>query len=157
MAKYAADTAVAPEQSRAEIERTLIRYGADRFLYGWEQGHAAIAFELDGRRMRFILPMPDRSAREFTHTPARGVPRSPDAREAAYNQAVRQRWRALLLVIKAKLEAVDAGISTLEEEFLAATVLPDNRTVGEWMLPQVERAYATHRMPPMLPAPDDND
>ena len=110
MAKYAADTAVAPEQSRAEIERTLIRYGADRFLYGWEQGHAAIAFELDGRRMRFILPMPGRSAREFTHTPARGMPRSPEAREAAYNQAVRQRWRALLLVIKAKLEAEGAVV-----------------------------------------------
>lgn len=155
MAKYAADTAVSAEASRAEIERTLIRYGADRFLYGWEQGHAAIAFDLDGRRMRFVLPMPDRSAREFTHTPARGMPRSPEAREAAYNQAVRQRWRALLLVIKAKLEAVDAGISTLEEEFLAATVLPDNRTVGAWLLPQLDRAYASGKLPPMLPSPED--
>ena len=155
MAKYAADTAVSAEASRAVIERTLIRYGADRFLYGWEQGHAAIAFDLDGRRMRFVLPMPDRSAREFTHTPARGMPRSPEAREAAYNQAVRQRWRALLLVIKAKLEAVDAGISTLEEEFLAATVLPDNRTVGAWLLPQLDRAYASGKLPPMLPSPED--
>ena len=99
--------------------------------------------------------MPDRSAREFTHTPARGMPRSPEAREAAYNQAVRQRWRALLLVIKAKLEAVDAGISTLEEEFLAATVLPDNRTVGAWLLPQLDRAYASGKLPPMLPSPED--
>ena len=35
-----------------------------------------------------------------------------------WEQACRQRWRALALVIKAKLEAIDAEISTFEEEFL---------------------------------------
>jgi hypothetical protein len=33
---YAANTTVAPEKSRAEIERTLRRYGADAFSYGYE-------------------------------------------------------------------------------------------------------------------------
>ena len=60
--------------------------------------------------------------------------------------------RALLLVIKAKLEAVTAGISTIETEFLANIVLPDNTTAGEWMLPQIDRAYCTGEMPPLLPA-----
>ena len=55
--------------------------------------------------------------------------------------------RALLLVIKAKLEAVTAGISTIETEFLANIVLPDNTTAGEWMLPQIDRAYCTGEMP----------
>ena len=41
------------------------------------------------------------------------------ARQETHDQACRQRWRALLLVIKAKLEAVTAGISTVETEFLA--------------------------------------
>ena len=62
------------------------------------------------------------------------------------------RWRALLLVIKAKLEAVTAGISTIETEFLANIVLPDNTTAGEWMLPQIDRAYRSGEMPPLLPA-----
>ena len=64
----------------------------------------------------------------------------------SYDQACRQRWRALLLVIKAKLEAVTAGISTIETEFLANIVLPDNTIcVGEWMLPQIDRGLPNRR------------
>ena len=57
-----------------------------------------------------------------------------------------------MLVIKAELEAVTAGISTIETEFLANIVLSDNTTAGEWMLPQIDRAYRTGEMPPLLPA-----
>ena len=56
------------------------------------------------------------------------------------------------MVIKAKLEAVTAGISTVETEFLANIVLPDNSTAGEWMIPQIDQAYRTGDMPPLLPA-----
>jgi len=83
--------------------------------------------------------------------------RSNRAQQEAHDQACRQRWRALLLVIKAKLEAVTAGISTIETEFLANIVLPDNTTAGEWMLPQIDRAYRTGEMPPLLPAAGDDD
>ncbi|HWF01594.1 MAG TPA: hypothetical protein VG248_17460 [Caulobacteraceae bacterium] len=53
-------------------------------------------------------------------------------------QACRQKWRALALVIKAKLEAVSAGITTVEDEFLAQTMMGDGRTVGEVVQPQLE-------------------
>jgi hypothetical protein len=59
----------------------------------------------------------------------------------------RARWRALLLVIKAKLESVESGIATFEEEFMAQIVLPDDQTVGQWVLPEVARIYETGRMP----------
>ena len=59
---------------------------------------------------------------------------------------------ALLLVIKAKLEAVTAGISTIETEFLANIVLPYNTTAGDWMIPQIDQAYRTGQMPPLLSA-----
>jgi hypothetical protein len=71
--------------------------------------------------------------------------------DAAWEQACRQRWRALALVVKAKLEAVECGISTFEEEFLAWMMLPDGSTVGDRMLPQLETAYRTGQMPPLLP------
>ena len=48
---------------------------------------------------------------------------------------------------------VASGITTLEEEFLAHIYLPDGRTVGEFMRPQLEESYSTGRMPPMLPMP----
>ena len=148
---YAEKTSVSAEKSRAEIERTLQRYGADQFMYGWEEGQAMVGFRMYGRQVRFLLPMPDRTAREFTHTPSRGKPRSESQAFEAWEQACRQRWRALFLVIKAKMEAAEAGISTFEEEFLANTVLPNNTTVGQFMLPQVRTAYESGDMPKMLP------
>jgi hypothetical protein len=85
-------------------------------MYGWQDGSAVIAFRANDRRVRFMLPLPDRNAKEFTHHD-RG-PRQFEAAERLYEQAIRQRWRALALVIKAKLEAVEAGISEFEDEFL---------------------------------------
>src|SRR5580700_3227660 len=129
MARYAASTEVSSDRSRSEIERTLRRYGATAFAYGWEGNMAQIGFKLASRQIKFRLPLPDPASREFTLTPT-GRDRSASAAEEAYEQAVRQRWRALALVIKAKLEAVEAGISTVENEFLANIALPDGRTVS---------------------------
>ncbi|GAG36103.1 unnamed protein product [marine sediment metagenome] len=63
----------------------------------------------------------------------------------------RQKWRALSLVIKAKLEAVESGISIFEEEFLAHIVLPDGRTIGDFMIPQIKTIYSSGKMPKLLP------
>ncbi len=150
MPRYAESTSVSSEQSRAEIERILVRYGADQFAYGWEAGRAMLAFRASGKHVRFLLPMPDREAAEFRLTPSRKWARSEAEQGKAYEQAVRQCWRALKLVVQAKLEAVEAGITTFEDEFLAQLVLPDNRTVGEWLMPQVERAYELGVMPSLL-------
>jgi hypothetical protein len=78
-------------------------------------------------------------------------------REKVYEQACRQRWRALLLIVKAKLEAVTAGISTVEREFLPDVVLPNGATVGEWVGPQIATVYARHEMPALLPGGSTHD
>lgn len=151
MPKYAAQTEVSSDRSKTEIERTLARYGADQFMYGWSKNAAVVGFRMHERMIRFHLPMPDRTSDEFRYTPSRGYLRDERAQEAAYEQAVRQRWRALALVVKAKLEAVDAGITTFEEEFLAHIMLPDGETVGDWIRPQIEEAYRLGTMPSLLP------
>jgi hypothetical protein len=51
-------------------------------------------------------------------------------------------------VIKAKLEAVESRISTVEEEFLAHSVLPDGRTYGDFAVPQIDEVYRTRELPP---------
>jgi hypothetical protein len=151
LSRYAANTGVSLDQSRAEIERTLRRYGAGAFAYGWEGDTATVMFKLGARHIRFRLVLPDRNDRTFTHTPGRNLPRSAEAADREWEQAQRQRWRALALVIKAKLEAVEAGITTAEDEFLAHTMLPDGRTFGEWAAPQLEAAYEAGRMPALMP------
>lgn len=159
MSRFAASTVVSAEDSRAEIERTLKRYGADQFMYGWDGPRGVIGFRMGGRMIRFLLPLPSASDKEFTHSPARGLRRSKAQAYAAWEQATRQRWRALNLVIKAKLEAVESSITTFEEEFLAHVVMPNNETVGELLLPRIAEAYETGRVPglllPGLPAGDD--
>lgn len=148
MSRYAAETSVSVEKSRGEIESILRRYKADAFGYATEGARASIMFKIADRQIRFLLTMPDPSAREFTQH-SRGA-RTPEAAEKAWEQACRQRWRALALVIKAKLEAVSAGITTIEDEFLAHTLLPDRSTVGEWIKPQIAEAYRVGVMPQHL-------
>lgn len=150
---YAAKTTVSAEASRSEIERTLSRYGAQAFAYGWDQRGAQLEFVASNRRVRFVLPLPARDDKRFTHYMRGSVPyeRTPDAAEKEWEQACRQRWRALNLVIKAKLEAVEAGISEFEDEFLAHTVLPDGTTFGQWARPQLDQVFENNAMPALLP------
>lgn len=151
MTKYASSTSVPSDRSRAEIEKTLERYGATGFSYAWSEDQARVAFKMSDRLVSFFLPLPLRDDQEFTRTENRRRERSPEAASKAYEQAVRQKWRALALVIKAKLEAVETEITTFDEEFLAHITLPNGQTVGQFMVPQVANAYATGKMPPLLP------
>lgn len=144
---YAKDTEVSCARSRADIETTLQRYGAEQFAYATAPGKAMIGFTMLGRQVRFILPLP--RIEEFRQTPT-GRDRTEKSQNDAWEQGCR-RWRALLLVIKAKLEATECGISTFESEFMANIVLPDGRTAGDFMLPQIAAAYDKGTMPAMLP------
>lgn len=155
MTRYAANTDVPVDRSRAELERTLDRYGATEFLYGRDTSSVMIMFGMRGRRVRFIIPMPDPKAPEFT-TYLRGSTkyrRTDDAARKEWEQACRQRWRALNLVVKAKLEAVETGIGSFEEEFLAYLVVPgQDVTVGQVAIPALDAAGNGQGFAPLLPA-----
>lgn len=147
--KYAQETEVPVAKSRLEIEKTLRKYGADAFAYGEDGRRVRLGFRMAGRQFRFELALVERDAEEIELTPQRRV-RSEAAKDSAMAQADRSAWRALALVIKAKLEAVEAGISSLEDEFLANLILPNRETVGEWIRPKVEEAYKVGTMPTFL-------
>ncbi len=149
MDRYAENTSVSAEKSRAEIERILCRYGADGFMYGWDGPSATVMFRMGGKMVKFQLQLPDKN--DFRFTPAKRQKRSATDQLKMWEQSTRQKWRALALVIKAKLEAVKSEITTFEEEFLAHILLPDGSTVGEFAVPQVEAAYKTGEMPKLLP------
>lgn len=151
MSQYASNTSVSGEKSRGEIERTLTRYGATSFMYGWEDDRAVIGFSLEGKMIRLIIRMPDKNSDEFKLTPTGKRTRNSATQLQAWEQATRQRWRALALVVKAKLEAVESGITSVEEEFLAHILLPNGETAGAFMLPQIELAYEKGDMPTLLP------
>lgn len=147
--QYAKATVVSVEKSRAEIEAVLTKYGARQFGYAADndRGIASIQFAANERHVRFILSLPKRGDKQFLVTP-RKQKRSDEDAYRAWEQACRQRWRALVLCIKAKLESVECGISEFESEFLAHIVLPGGRTVEEFIRPQIEQAYTSGEMPP---------
>lgn len=152
---YAATTTVPVERTRAEIERLLNKHRCTHFATGQDRllHTAMVQFKASDRIVRFVLAMPYPLDKAFTHERTHTwKKRTAEATAKALAQAERQKWRALYLVIKAKLEAIESNISTFEEEFLAHIVLPDDRTVGDVILPLVAEAYETRRMPKRLTA-----
>ncbi len=141
--RYAENTSVPVERSRAEIEATLRRFGADQFVSGWDSKAAMIGFRCHNRSVRFVLPLPDPQEKRFAVTPGGRRVRKDNDRLKAWEQCCRESWRALAAVIKAKLVAVESGITTFEDEFLAFIVDPHTgRTMSELVVPQLTQAYA---------------
>lgn len=150
--RFAADTSVPMDRSISEIRMTVRRYGASEFMHMESDAQAAVAFTMRGRRILFRVPMPDPKSRQFTRTEAQGKLRTPAAAQAAWEQACRSRWRALALVIKAKLEAVEVGIVVFEDEFLANTVPPGaSVTFGEAVREKMALAHQDGVLTPLLP------
>lgn len=133
MGHFAEHTKVPVERSKAEIEKTLRRYGADGFFSAWddETRRAQIGFRIAGRTVRIGVQMPGQGERNF-------------------EKIERQQWRVLLLVVRAKLEAVECGMTTIEREFLADIVMKTGKTVGEWATPQLAKMYKDGKMPQLL-------
>lgn len=152
MGRYAAGTNVPVERSKSEIEKTLVKYGATSFVHGWESGRAALEFEIANTRIRFLLPLPLRTDVDIKFSHSGKHERTKPQMEKAWDMECRQRWRALLLIIKAKLEAVESKITTFEEEFLPHLVMPTGETFGQWAVPQVTKALTNGKMPPLLPS-----
>jgi len=141
---YAKGTGVPVERSKAEIERLLKAKGATSFHSGWNAEFASLGFTLKGTQVMIGVPLP--SVHDYSkHSRTRG--------QGAYDAECRRRWRCLLLILKAKFEAVHSGISTIEKEFLADVVLPNGRTLGEWAVPQLEAIQAGRLA---LPAHEDS-
>ena len=146
MAKYATGTTVSAEKSKVEIEQTLNRYGATRFMSGYDGNKAIIVFEAHNRQVKFELILP--AVSQFSGSRrGRGSRSSPQVKHDA---EVRRLWRALALAIKAKLEVVASGIATFESEFLANIVLPSGKTMGEWSEVALEQVYSGQPLPPLL-------
>ena len=140
---YAETTTVPVIKTRAEIEGMLRARKCDQFMVfsDHENFRASVQFKTNNRVVRFTIALPNPEDQKFTHID-RWRRRAASAAQKMVEQAERQRWRALLLVIKAKLESVDSNIATFEQEFLANIVLPNDMTVGEIVIPKIEEAYA---------------
>jgi hypothetical protein len=139
---YAQHTEVPVTKTRGEIEALLERAKAKQYgtAIDYDLKVARIQFKLHDRVVRFTVSLPDRAK----------------LGETRFARAERQRWRALLLVLKAKLESVESQIETFEHAFLSQIVMPNDKTVGDIISGQIAESYKTGKMPKALTAgPDD--
>ena len=138
MAAFAKGTDIEFERSIAEISSMLRRAGAEDI--GQIDGRDGFQFQfvMADRLVRFRVTFPN--AAEIK---AITGPRSDPA--AVAEQWRRQRGRALLLVIKAKVESVASKVESFEEAFLANVVMPGTggRTLYEQIAAPLAEQYRT--------------
>lgn len=131
--RYAEGTAVAVQSSRGEISGILATHGCQRMAWGTAPEGDTLQFELDGKLFRFAITKPTvEDCKRMYREDGRDWSRVYDA-AAKVETEWRRRWRAHVLLIKAKLEFIEGGDTTLEREFLPYAVLKDGRTVGDLM------------------------
>lgn len=140
---YASGTTVPEEKSRAEIEQTIRKHlGRDAdFSYGQTAGRAAIQFAAHGRQIKFELPLPTVTEGRERARDGRAPNKPPTAAQvdAWLDAEHRRRWRCMLLIIKAKFEAVamklelaetdEEKAQAFEQEFLACIVGSSGQTL----------------------------
>jgi hypothetical protein len=151
--RYAENTSVSVERTQAEISALLASHGATARAVAMDDTTetASVMFALAGRQVRVDVALHPKG--ETENAPRGSRYWGPDERrrwqEGRRQQQARSTWRGLLLLLKAKLEAVEGGYTTVEREFLADVILPGGRSVAEMVSAVVERAYLTGK-PPLL-------
>ncbi len=166
--RFAEGTEVSVDRTMSELSTLLCRYGAGQIQIGrdFKASRAMITFAIAGRQVRLDitadrsrLPDPEARGQDLKKKYPPGwfgkVPWSIERRREWVNiqvqQAERECWRRLLLVVKAKLELVAAGGGTFEAEFLANILLADGSTVHEQIAARIGEQYASGNMVPLLP------
>jgi hypothetical protein len=155
---YAEGTAVSVEKSKAELEGLLGKHGATQrgIMADDEAGRAVVVFVIRDHQYRLEIPLPtlDLCKPEDGEEP-RGWWGWGEERRNAWirferSQQCRERWRAVVLLIKAKLELVRIGVSTIEREFLADLVLPNGDRLEAIIAGQIKSALAGGPPPRLL-------
>lgn len=130
MARYAEGTQVTVESSRGEITGILAKHGVERM--GWSSSPAGdqLLFELHGGTYRLSMDKPTADRMLGRDGPSYAYPQNVDW-EAKAKAEWRRIWRANVLLLKAKLEFIDSGDTTIDRELLPYRVLKGGQTVEE--------------------------
>ena len=125
--RYAAGTSVPVERSRAELDTLLGKHGATSRIIGMEDEPgkpraALVGFKLGPHSFKLLVPLAGLNGFDKHMT---------KAAHARCNARDRERWRLIILLVKAKLEAIRLGVSTAEREFMPDLIIDGGRTLQE--------------------------
>jgi hypothetical protein len=122
--RYAETTDVPVTRSQGEVRDLLRKAGTGRIAIMDERdGSAVIMFEHGNRGYRLAIAA------------------DPKAKNLAQDE--RRRWRVLVLLVKAKVNSVLEGVTTIEREFFADTLMPSGMSLLEEARPAIEQAMGS--------------
>jgi hypothetical protein len=133
MKRYAEGTTVSVESSRGEITGILAKHGVETMAWGSAPSGDQLTFELAGYRFLFRIPKPTADELRSERSGEFVYPHNVDW-EAKAREEWRRRWRANVLLLKAKLEFADGEASSALRELLPYAQLKDGRTLEEAVL-----------------------
>lgn len=154
---FAKNTKISGSKSEDQIRKMLKKFGASNIipLDGVEVGSQTfigIVFEYQSRRVRMTIEIPDPDSDKFKFSPGMQKQRTDSQRQQFWLKEIDRLWRALAFKIKAKLVSIEDEISDFEEEFFFDLIAPgtSGETVGAIMRPQLDAAYQSGKLPPLL-------
>ncbi len=165
--RFAEGTEVPVTKTRDELERLLTQHGAAqiRIERDMTDGRASVTFSFakPQRMVRLDIrvdtsTVPETGQRPWNNESAKfpqgwgswTIERQRNWRKERIEQLEREAWRRLLLVVRAKLELVAGGDTTIEREFLADIMTANGGTVYEGIARIIEHQYQTGEMTPLL-------
>ena len=163
--RFAEGTSVSAEKSRIEIEQLLAKHGATQRSFATDDctGRTVLTFRLSERMARISMAVDVSIIPDWTKSSWQQKVDCPKG-WGSWTTSKRREWvntkrdqlnrelmRRLLLVLKAKLELIQDGVTTFEREFLADILLPNGETMHEAIRGRLAYAYDTGNMPLLLP------
>ena len=127
---YAENTNVSVGESVAGIEEVITKYEGDGIVVIPSPLTGTVLFVMRGKQIRMTVDLP----KEDYNSGAKA--------KRKHQQVIMQKWRAFFLTIKAKLVAVEEGIESFEQAFMPHIVMADDQTVGQALLPKIEKALS---------------
>lgn len=153
-------TKVAVEKSQSEIRKLLRGYGAEGYRFGEDtqagMTWASVEFVNQGYMVRMRVPLKPPEMEPLRKRAKNARTKTlEDIYEEAMDQEARRIWRVLFWNLKSRMEAVEEGVETFLEAFLAHVVnAATGRTVYE-ELSSEGRVELTDPMPRLaLPSAD---
>jgi hypothetical protein len=128
--RYAEGTKVTVESSRGEITGILAKHGVQKMGWMASPDGDELLFELGGGSFRFRMVKPTAESMRERDGKTYANPQNIDW-DAKATQEWRRVWRANVLLLKAKLEFIESGDTTLDRELMAYRVLKDGRTLED--------------------------
>ena len=128
-----ANTRTPVERTKEQIRSLFRKYEVRSFQFAEDWQHDLVGIKFvrverakgDGKAVEVPLGVQMRVA-----VLERGRART-DYSEVAWGRRERQVWRALYWYLKSQLEAVDFGLRSFTDAFLADIVMADGRTIGD--------------------------